>query len=646
MFADLLLMFFTALVLVAACRPARLPGTLGYFAAGALLGPTGLGLIHAGEDIQLLAEFGVVLLLFSLGLEFSLPRLMAMRRSVFGVGLLQVAATGTVFTVALGLANVDWGLAALLGGGLALSSTALVSRELVLTGQLHMAHGRQALGVLLFQDLFAVFLLILIPILGSDTEASLGETALLVGGKGIALFVALMLTGRYLLPPVFSEIARSRSSELFVLAALVVVMIAAWLTHAFGLSMALGGFVGGMMLGESHYRHQVQADIRPFRDILLGLFLITVGMMLDLNLLLEYWPRILAFGLLLIVVKALVILVVSLAFGESLRVSMRTGIVLAQGGEFAFAMLALAAGAGLVEHDVQAFMVAVTLVSMVLTPTMVRRSGTLVESVLGREAPGVSPDTAADPVEGEHADVLLLGYGRVGQTIGRLLERCGIDYLALDSEPGRVNTARLAGAPVRYGDATRPNLLETIGVDQAQLVVVCIDDPDAAHQALTAVRELAPTVPVLVRTREDTHLDELMAAGATEVVPETLESSFMILSHVLALLGRPREESQQVLETVRGERYKLLHGVITGTDEDGRYAEVVRPVLLPARARAIGQTLTDLEKRLGGLSIRGVRRRAVTLDPDSAGSLQADDIVILVGAPDAVELGEAALLGG
>ncbi|MDZ7825657.1 MAG: cation:proton antiporter [Gammaproteobacteria bacterium] len=385
MFADLLLIFATALIMVAACRPARLPGTLGYFVAGALLGPTGLGLIHAGADIQLLAEFGVVLLLFSLGLEFSLPRLMAMRRSVFGVGLLQVALTGALFALVLGLGYVDWGLAVLIGGGLALSSTALVSRELVLTGQLHMAHGRQALGVLLFQDLFAVFLLILIPVLGSDSDVGLGETALILGGKGVVLFVGLMLMGRYLLPPVFTEIARSRSSELFVLAALVVVMAAAWLTHELGLSMALGGFVGGMMLGESHYRHQVQADIRPFRDILLGLFLVTVGMMLDLDLLLEYWPRILAFGLLLMVIKAAVILAISLAFGDSLRVAMRTGLVLAQGGEFAFAMLALAAGANLVEPDVQAFMVAVTLVSMVLTPTLVRRSGTLVDRILGRE---------------------------------------------------------------------------------------------------------------------------------------------------------------------------------------------------------------------------------------------------------------------
>lgn len=644
LFEDLLLILVTALATVALCRPLRLPGTLGYFAAGAVLGPTGLGLIGASAEVAALAEFGVVLLLFSLGLEFSLPRMLAMRRAVFGLGSLQVLLTGGLFAAVLALAGFDPGLAVLLGGGLALSSTALVSRELVETGQLHRPHGRQALGVLLFQDLFAVFLLILVPVLAAGD--SLGQTALLLGGRGVLLFIALMLAGRYLLPPLFGEIARSRSSELFVLLALVVVMAAAWLTRSLGLSMALGGFVGGMMLGESHYRHQLQADIRPFRDLLLGLFLVTVGMMLDLQLLADYWPRILAFGLILMLVKSAILFGVSRLLGYASRDALRTGVVLAQGGEFAFAMLALAAAAGLVAPQVQAFMVAVTLVSMLLTPLLVRRSDWIADRVLG-PAPDEMPAHLLEPGPAARPGtaVLLLGYGRVGQAVGRLLQHCGIEHLALDADAGRVADARLAGAAVRYGDATRADLLEAAGLGEVRLVVICLDAPVAVRGALQAVRSLAPRVPVLVRARDEAEGAELLAAGATEVVPETLESSFMLLAHTAALLGRPRARTEALLAQVRADRYRLLHGVIAG-DDRADYPVLAHPVLLPEGAAAIGRSLDALAPLPEALEIQGVRRREATLSAAQAGPLESGDIVILIGPGDAVEVAEDRLLGG
>lgn len=638
MFAELLLIFATALVTVALCRPLRLPGTLGYFAAGAVLGPSGLAIVDADADIALLAEFGVVLLLFSLGLEFSLPRMLAMRRAVFGVGLLQVLITGALFAGVFVLAGIEVGLAILIGGGLALSSTALVSRELAATGQLHEPHGRQAMGVLLFQDLAAVLLLILVPAVAAGGGTDLGGAVLLLLGKGLVLFVGLMLVGRFLLPPVFGEIARSRSSELFVLAALVVVMTSAWLTETLGLSMALGGFVGGMMLGESHYRHQVEADIRPFRDLLLGLFLVTVGMMLDLDLLLAYWPRVLAFGLLLMVVKGLLVFAIVRAFGEPAAVATRSGLVLAQGGEFAFALLALAAGAGLIPADVQAFMVSVTLVSMVLTPALVRRSGALTERIVGRTPPPADPPGPAVGAD----SVVLLGFGRVGQVIGRLLDEADVPWLALDLDPDRVSEARLAGAPVRFGDASRSDLLVDAGVDRARLVVVCLDDPGAALRTMRALRALAPRLPVLVRTRGDEYLETLLEAGATEVVPETFESSLMLLSHVMALLGRPRDRVDAVLESVRGDRYQLLHGVIGGRGDRNR--EVVQPVVLTESAAAIGRAGADLA--LDGVRIRGVRRQGTLIDPEDAAELVVGDIVVLMGEPAAVEHAEARLLGG
>jgi CPA2 family monovalent cation:H+ antiporter-2 len=650
LFAELLLIFAAALVLVALCRPLRLPGIFGYFAAGALLGPTGLAFVVADEDIQRLADFGVVMLLFSLGLEFSLPRLLAMRRAVFGVGVVQVVGTGGLFAAVLASVGIETGVALVLGVGLALSSTAIVSRELAGTGQLHQPHGRQAIGVLLFQDIAAVVLLILIPVVGAEGASGDGLAAefLRIGVGGVLLFVGLMAIGRWLLPPVFTEIARSRSSELFVLAALVTVMATAWLTQRMGLSMALGGFVGGMMLGESHFRHQIESDLRPFRDVLLGVFLISVGMMLDLDLLADYWPRILAFALIFMGIKGVVVCAISLAFGDEVRVAVRSGLVLAQGGEFAFAALALLAGQGLVAHDVQAFLVTITLVSMVLTPVLVRRSDWLSDRLAGRWS--ASPDETAS-IEGpgprpeDVAPVVVLGFGRVGQVITRMLERSDVAYLALDNDAERVLEGQLAGVQVRYGDVTRGELLGAAHVQEAELVVICVDPPEATLGALRAVRALAPSVPVLVRTRDDSRLEEIVEAGATEVVPETLESSLMLLSHVLALLRRPRAEIDGVLETVRGDRYGLLHGVIPGS-QGGDYREVVHPVRLTERARACGERATELGLRLGTARIRHIRRRERTLDADEAGALQADDIVVLVGAPEAVEAAEQRLFGG
>ncbi|MEE4380661.1 MAG: cation:proton antiporter [Pseudomonadales bacterium] len=645
-FSDLLLIFLVALVAVAACRPLRLPGTLGYFVAGAILGPTGFALVDSRENIDRVAEFGVVLLLFTLGLEFSLPRLLAMRRAVFGMGTVQVVASTALFAGPLLWWGLDVGLAVVIGGGLALSSTALVSRELTLTGQLRGRHGQQAIGILLFQDLAAVFFLILVPALAGASGEGLGTTVALLSAKGVALFAGLMLAGRWLLPPLFHEIARSRSEELFVLAALAVVLGAAWLTQAMEMSMALGGFVGGMMLGESRYRHQVEADIRPFRDVLLGVFLVSVGMMLDLSLLVSFWPRVLGFGLILMVAKLAIITAVGLAFGEPRRTALRTGIVLAQGGEFAFALLALAASYELVSPDVQAFMVAVTLVSMVLTPALVRRSGWLTDRLLGpAPAPPAPAGTAPGEAPAAPGSVLLLGFGRVGQMVGRMLEEAQVPFLALDADPNRVNDAALAGLPIRFGDARRAEILRAVGAADARLVVLAIDDRDAALRALEAVRELRPTAPVLVRTRDDRDIDAFLDAGATEVVPETFDASLMLLGHVMTLLRRPRGEVERLIARVRADRYGLLHGVIAG-ESGQQYAEIVQPVLLPGGAWAVGRGPEELAESLDDVTVRGVRRRSRTLRLEDVGRLQEGDIVLLLGAPPAVERMEAKLLSG
>ena len=347
-------------------------------------------------------------------------------------------------------------------------------------------------------------------------------------------------------------------------------------------------------------------------------------------------------------VKGVVVCLISLAFRDSLRIAVRSGLVLAQGGEFAFAVLALLAGKGMVEPDVQAFLVTVTLVSMVLTPLLVRRSESLADWIAGRfvGAEGAIEEAApAEPGPEDAAPVVLLGFGRVGQVIARMLERSGVPHLALDNDAERVAEGQLAGVSVRYGDVTRGELLSAAQVQAAELVVICIDPPDASLRALRAVRELAPSVPVLVRTRDDSRLGAYLDAGATEVVPETLESSLMLLTHVLALLRRPRSEIDAVVQSVRGDRYGLLHGVIPGS-QGGEYREIVHPVRLTERAWACGRAARDVEAHIDAVRLRGIRRRERTLEVEDAGRLQVHDIVVLMGSPEAVEIGEQALLRG
>lgn len=548
----------------------RIPSLLAFLAVGIACGPGGLGVVSSTEGINTLAELGVVFLLFSLGLEFSLPRLVALRGTVFGAGSLQVALCGGLFFLALWATGLDPAASFVIAGGLALSSTAIVSRELVDTGQLQTRHGQVAIGILLFQDIAAVLLLIMLPVVaGTQADGSLAASVAVPLLKGVALFLAMLAAGRWLLPRLLEESARTRSQELFMMTALLVALLAAWVTHLVGLSMALGAFLAGMVLGESRYRHQVEADIRPFRDLLLGLFFIGIGMMMDPRMLAEYWPRILVFGLLLVLVKAALVAWLVHRLGEARDTALRSGLALAQGGEFFFAMLALAAREKLVPADVVSFMIAVTVVSMALTPPLIRHSERIANWLAGRW-PGsagsdVDDDRTADRqrlVEACSAldgHVVILGYGRVGQTIARFLRLQQVRFVALDTDVLRVREAAVAGDNVFFGDPVHRDILHAAGIERASLLVVSFDHLPTALRIVAEARQLRQDLPILVRTRDDAGLAQLQAAGATEVIPETLEASLMLVSHVFHLLGMAPEQVERLLEQTRRQRYRLLH---------------------------------------------------------------------------------------
>lgn len=568
MFANLLIIFASSLVVIALFQRLRLPPVLGYLCVGLMIGPTAFNWVNESEELPDLAELGVVFLLFSLGLEFSLSKMIALRRVVFGLGSLQVLGTGAVLGALLISLGMPTTPALLLGAGLSLSSTAIVSKELSSLGEIFSSHGQNAIAVLLFQDVVAVLLLTLVPVFAGNSDQAWYWALPLTLGKTIVLFIGLLLASRWLLPRLFHEVAAARSPELFVLLALVIVLLTAWLTHLLGLSPALGAFLAGMLLGESHYRHQIEADIRPFRDILLGVFFVSIGMLIDLQLFASHGLAILGLTLGLLVIKGTVVALLVKWRGSDGETAWRSGLALAQGGEFCFALMAQMQVNKMMPADFGGLLLAATFCSMLITPLLLRAAPRLATR-LHRKPNEEAKLAEISALNADlHNHVVICGYGRVGQSIGRALSNAMQPYVALDTDPVRVQEAATNETCVHYGDSRRGELLLAVGLARAKLLVIAVDQSDIALLILEEARRLNSTIPILVRTRDDSQLTELKAAGANEVVPELLESSLMLASHALIMLGLPAHQVQERADQIRHDRYRLLHGFYPGADDD------------------------------------------------------------------------------
>ncbi|WP_448093642.1 cation:proton antiporter [Pseudomonas lini] len=568
MFANLLIIFTSSLVVIALFQRLRLPPVLGYLCVGLMIGPTAFNWVNESEELPDLAELGVVFLLFSLGLEFSLSKMLALRQVVFGLGSLQVLLSGIVLGGLLMLFGMPTIPALLLGTGLALSSTAIVSKELSSLGELFSRHGQNAIAVLLFQDVVAVLLLTLVPVFAGSSDQAWYWALPLTLGKTMVLFVGLLLVSRWFLPRLFHEVAASRSAELFVLLALVIVLLTAWLTHLLGLSPALGAFLAGMLLGESHYRHQIEADIRPFRDILLGVFFVSIGMLIDLRLFASHGLLILGLTLGLLLIKGTVVALLVKWRGSDVETAWRSGLALAQGGEFCFALMAQMQQNKLMPADFGGLLLAATFCSMLVTPLLLRAAPHIATRLHHKPNEEAELEEISALNAGLHNHVVICGYGRVGQSIGRVLRNIDQPYIALDTDPVRVQEAAVNESCVHYGDSRRGELLVALGLERARLLVVAVDKTDIALLILKEARRFNPSVSILVRTRDDSQLAELKAAGASEVVPELLESSLMLASHALIMLGIPGQQVRDRVDQVRRDRYRLLHGFYPGADDE------------------------------------------------------------------------------
>ena len=652
---SILILLAVAVFVVAALRRLHLPAVLAYLATGFLVGPHGLGFIQDNAGTSSLAAFGVVFLLFTLGLEFSLPRFIVMRRAVFLLGGLQVLLT------TLGAASMAWLMGAelpvalVLGGAFAMSSTAIAAKQLSEQAEINLQHGRMAVAVLLFQDLAVIPFLILIPALTHGLDTALAGELLKAFGKGLLAVVVILAAGRWLLRPLLHQIATARSAELFTLTALLVTLASAFGTAALGLSLALGGFLAGMMLAETEYRHQVEADIRPFRDVLLGLFFITVGMLLNPQVVARHWLLLIGAVTGLLLFKTVLIAALSRYLGADNNAALRAGLVLSQGGEFGFALLSL----GLAQHVIRApiaeFGLAVIVVSMLAGPLLIRYNRLLAERLFpestAEEHDLLQHDIGRHQIHLEN-HVVIIGYGRVGQNVARFLEPEGFEFVALDLDPLRVRHAREAGDPVYYGDGTNRDVLRAAGIERARVLVISYFKVSTALKILEHVKKMRPDLPVLVRTRDDAELDKLQEAGATEIIPETLESSLMLASHLLHVLHVPMAQILRKIQEVRSHRYSLLRSVFRGQDavridESHAFREQLYTLTLTNDAYAINRSLAEVDLKSLGVVVTALRREGVVgRQPAAVTVLKEGDVMVLWGTPEKLQDAEERLLRG
>jgi CPA2 family monovalent cation:H+ antiporter-2 len=650
---SILILMGVAVFVVAALRRLNVPAVLAYLVTGYLVGPHGFKLIGDSADTRELAEFGVVFLLFTLGLEFSIPRFIVMRKAVFVLGGAQVILT-TFGTMAMArLMGTSTPVAIVLGGAFAMSSTAIVVKQLTEQNEIGLQHGRSAVAVLLFQDLAVIPFLILIPSLHDGLHGTIAADLLWAFAKGTLAVIVILAAGRWLLRPLLHQVATAQSAELFTLTALLVTMASAFGTAYLGLSLALGGFLAGMMLAETEYRHQVEADIRPFRDVLLGLFFITIGMLLNPFTVARHWFLLIVAVLALLTFKTALIAVLSRRLGSDNNAALRTGLVLAQGGEFGFALLSLGLAQGIMRVPLAEFGLAVIVVSMLSGPFLIRYSWQIAERFFP-ESEIEDHDRLQHDI-GRHQvhlqdHVIIVGYGRVGQNVARLLEPEGFEFVALDLDPVRVRHAREAGDPVYYGDGTNREVLRAAGIERARVLVISYFKVSTSLKILAHVKKMRPDLPVLVRTRDDAELEKLQAAGATEIIPETLESSLMLASHLLHVLHVPMSHILRKIQEVRSHRYSLLRSVFRGQDAvpidpSHAFREQLHTVTLTPGARGINRTLAEMDLKSLGVVVTALRREGVVgRQPPGITVLKQGDVVVLWGTPEKLQDAEERLL--
>lgn len=647
----LLLLLGVTVAVVLAFQFLKLPSSLGYLLVGVLLGSHTAGPVIDDYYVKLLAQYGIVFLLFTIGLNFSFAHIYTQRYVIVGAGTAQVGLTSLVVALiawALGVPAIS---AIVIGAVFAQSSTTVIVRQLTEQGEDQTRHGRLATTLSVFQDVTAVPLVVLIPALKGVAPQGAARELGLASLKAALAFLILFLAGRYLLRSLFHLVAVLRSNELFTITVLFVSLLAAWITQSLGLSMAFGAFLAGMTLGETEFRHQVESAIRPFRDVLLGLFFVSMGMLINPALLPSIWQETLLGTCGLLLIKLLLVSVIVRVAGVDRQTALRTGLILAVGGEFGFALLAIGLEGGLLEDRLAQVALTSVLLSMIVAPLLIRFNQPLAAALVRTPAVEIAEQESPHVPTVEQNHVVICGFGRIGQIVSRFLEQRQIPYVAADLDAARVREARLAGQPVHYADSTDPAVLEALGVRTARQLLISHDDLPAALKTLRLVRDMNPQLPVLVRARDELHVEELRAAGATEVIPETLEAGMMLVLHTLLALQVPLEEVVSCIDQQRYTRYQMLRELFRSrgdalTSDAAQPEERLHPVALTEDSPAVGSTIDELRLSQDGVSLTAlVRNGERILSPALQTKLKGGDVLVLCGAAEDITNAEQRLAG-
>jgi monovalent cation:H+ antiporter-2, CPA2 family len=644
---DLLLLLLASVPIAFIFNRLRLPTIVGFIMTGVLIGPYGLGLIKDVEAIDVLAELGVVLLLFTIGLEFSLRRILEMKRLFLVGGGLQVILTTLLAGLVAYLLGRPIEQTIFFGFLFTLSSTAIVLKSYIDRAEIDAPHGRAGVGILLFQDLSIVPMMLLIPVLAGTRGGSVAGIALTLV-IAIGAIALIILAARIIVPYLLHHIVRLRSSELFVISIVVLSLGTSWLTSQLGLSLALGAFIAGIILSESEYSHQIVADFLPFRDVFNSVFFISIGMLLSLSSLAANFPIVMGWVAMLIAGKTLLVLAVVRLLGYSVRVSMMAALGLAQIGEFSFILAKTGVAEGLISTtDYQRFLAA-SIISMIATPFLIKGAPRLAYAAQAMFAPGSMFEPSVAGSENGKAEmrghVVIVGFGLNGRNLAKVLRRTGVPYVVLELNAETVRRAREENEPVVYGDATRTEVLSHVGAEYARILVLAISDPAATRHTVSIARQLNPDVHIIVRTRYMAEIEDLRALGADEVIPEEFETSIEIFSRALSEYGIARSIIQRQIAAIRNEGYQMFRMPSLPIEDLNEIAGVLKSastetVFIEDTSSSIGKTIADLELRTRtGVSIIAITRDGQTqINPQPDNKLQAGDILVLLGGAEQID---------
>jgi CPA2 family monovalent cation:H+ antiporter-2 len=641
---DLLLIFGLGVIVVVAFHRARLPPIVGFLVTGLLCGPFGFGLIDGVEHVEALAEVGVILLLFTVGIEFSVEELSRVRTFLLTGGALQVSLTLGATTAAALALGLRLPVAVFLGMLVALSSTAIVIRMLADRNELDAPHGRAAIGILIFQDLVVVPMVLITPFLGG-AGGDMKDLLLVIAKAG--LFIALAVAAaRWLVPWLLQVVVATRKREVFLLTIVLLCLGMAVASAQVGLSMALGAFIAGLILSESEYSHQALGEVLPLREVFNSLFFVSIGMLFDARIVLEHPGFILGALIAVIALKTLVTSGIVMVLGHPLRIALMTGVMTSQIGEFSFVLSKVGSQAGLLDAQLGQGFIAVAVGSMMLTP-LLDRVAPRVSARLERWLPGtyVRGRAVTATIRGQmpplNDHVIIVGYGVNGRNLARVLGRVGIPFIVLEMNPDSVRAERRRGRPIMYGDATRPEILRLAGIDRARVLVLAISDAGATRSAVDLARRLNPQLHIVVRSRYVQEIAALVAVGTDEVVPEEFETSIEISSRVLRRYLVPRDVVERLIREVRSDSYEMLrtmsdtHSPAVGLDRF--LADLALEVYRVERNCAVARTtLADSGLRDRGVSVVAIQRRDSTVrsTPTGADMLEEGDAVLLLGPPE------------